>query len=50
MDARWLRDKLRKAGALAKYRELNFGHSTFLIGRDMSVWTDDILPLIEKAT
>ena len=44
-----MREQLIKAGSLVSYEEMNAGHGSFLIGKDMSVWKNKILPMVEEA-
>jgi len=54
-DCHWARDQIQKGGdALVHYQEVDAGHSTFLIAKDMSYFNDvmDLVhtynPLSEK--
>ena len=53
-DARWIREELKgkngRKGPLIMYREIEAGHGTFLLGRNMDYWTREILHLIGKAS
>jgi len=47
-DARWARDQIRSGGnALVAYEESNAGHSSFMIGKDMSYF-DKVVDLIRQ--
>ena len=46
-DAEWARDTINSAGsALVSYKEVNAGHSTFLVGNDMSYF-NDVMKLLQ---
>ena len=45
-DAEWARDSIKNGGdAVVFYNEIDAGHSTFLIGNDMSYF-NDVLNLV----
>jgi hypothetical protein len=46
-DSPWIRSQLAEE-TLVLYKEILGAHSTPLIGKDMSYFTDDVLPLIKK--
>lgn len=47
-DARWARDQIQKGGdAIKLYKEVPAGHSTFMIGKDMS-YVDDLLNVVKQ--
>jgi len=47
-DSQWARDQIKAGGdALVYYNEHPAGHSTFMIGIDMSYF-DDVLDLVHK--
>ena len=43
-DSRWIRDKIKDS--LVDYVEINGGHTTFMIGKNMSFVKSNILSLI----
>lgn len=43
-DSRWIRDKIMDS--LVDYVEINGGHTTFMIGKDMSFVKTNILNLL----
>lgn len=47
-DSRWARDTINSGGnALVHYEEIRAGHSSFMIGKDMS-YVDNLVDLIKK--
>ena len=47
-DARWARDEINAGGtALAFYTEIQGGHATFMVGKDMS-YMDNVLSIVSK--
>ena len=44
IDARWTRDMLH--ANVIRYQELEADHMTFLVGKDMSYWTHDVMGLL----
>lgn len=47
-DAEWARDEINRGGnALVQYKEFPAGHSSFLIGKNMSYF-QDVLDLVNK--
>ena len=47
-DAEWARDTIKSAGnAIVYYSEILAGHSTFLIGNDMTYF-ENVLSLVKK--
>lgn len=43
-DSRWIRDKIKDS--LVDYVEINGGHTTFMIGKNMSFVKSNILSLL----
>ena len=43
-DSRWTRDML--SDSIVHYEEIEAGHLTFLVGKDMSYWTRDVMNLL----
>jgi hypothetical protein len=48
-DCQWIRDQL-PSDTLVHYKEYDAGHSTLLLGKDMSPFVDDAMNLIELFT
>ena len=47
-DARWARDQIQKGGdAIKLYKEVKAGHSTFMLGKDMS-YVDDLMTFLKQ--
>lgn len=47
-DNHWARDQINSGGdALVHYQEVNAGHSTFMVAKDMSYF-DDVMTLVKK--
>jgi hypothetical protein len=46
-DSPWIKSQL-PAETLVLYKEISGGHSTPLIGKDMSYFSNDVLPVIKK--
>jgi len=47
-DASWARDQIQGAGtAMVAYNEVKAGHSTFMIGKDMSYFSK-VLDLVKQ--
>ena len=44
-DARWTRDTIGKK--VVHYEEINAGHLTFLIGKDMTYFTKGVMGLLK---
>ena len=44
-DSRWTRDTI--GDNIVYYEEINAGHMTFLVGKDMSYWTEDVMHLLD---
>lgn len=45
VDARWTRDQIGEA--VVHYQEIDGGHETFLLGKDMTFFTKDVMDLLE---
>jgi len=45
-DAMWAYKQI--GSPVVHYQEINGGHLTFVIGKDMSWFSDDVMPLIKK--
>lgn len=43
-DAKWTADTI--GADVFHYQEINGGHLTFLIGKDMSYFTDDVMDIL----
>lgn len=49
IDGRWTRDKfMGQNGSLIFYQEFTGGHGTFLFGKDASIYTEYMMPLINE--
>jgi len=46
-DARWIRDTMNKQ-AMVHYQEINGGHVTFMVAKDTTWFTEDVMGLIKK--
>ena len=46
-DAHWIRDTLKQE-VLAHYEDIEAGHLTFMVGKDMTYWTDGVMGLLGK--
>ena len=46
-DARWIRDTL-DSNVLKHYEEIPAGHLTFMVGKDMTYWSDGVMPLLKQ--
>ena len=46
-DAEWIRDSL-KPEVLAHYEEVSAGHLTFMVGKDMTYWSDGVMNLLKQ--
>ena len=44
-DSRWTRDTI--GDNIVHYEEIDAGHFTFLLGKDMSYWTRDVMDLLQ---
>ena len=44
-DSQWIRDTL-KSDVLAHYEEVEAGHLTFIVGKDMTYWSDGVMGLL----
>ena len=44
-DARWTRDQLKEN--VVQYEEIEAGHLTFLVGKDMSYFSHDVMELLQ---
>ena len=47
-DNEWLRDILDANGSLGAYNLYGFGHISFYLAKDMSYFTDDVIPFIKS--
>jgi pimeloyl-ACP methyl ester carboxylesterase len=45
-DAEWARQEI--GSPVVHYQEINGGHLTFVIGKDMSWFSNDVMPILEK--
>ena len=45
-DSRWIRDTIGKQ--VVHYEEINAGHLTFMIGKDMSYFTKSVMDLLKQ--
>jgi len=45
-DSRWTRDTI--GDGIVYYEEITAGHLTFLVGKDMTYWTHDVMNLLKK--
>ena len=45
-DARWTRDRI--GDNIVHYEEIAAGHLTFLVGKDMTYWSDGVMTLLEQ--
>jgi len=45
-DALWTKDQM--GDAVVHYQEIHAGHLTFMVGKDMSYWTQDAMKLLKK--
>jgi len=43
-DAEWIRDEIGRN--VVHYSEIEAGHLSFLVGKDMSYFTDTVMPLL----
>lgn len=46
-DAEWIRDSL-KPEVLAHYEEIPAGHLTFMVGKDMTYWSEGVMNLLKQ--
>ena len=46
-DAHWIRDSLRPE-VLAHYEDIEAGHLTFMVGKDMTYWSEGVMGLLEQ--
>ena len=46
-DARWARDQLNR-NSLVHYEEIVGDHFSFVVGSDMSYFSESVIPLINK--
>ena len=46
-DSQWIRDTL-KPEVLAHYEEVEAGHLTFIVGKDMTYWSDGVMGLLKQ--
>ena len=46
VDAHWIRDKL-KPETLVHYEDINAGHLTFIVGKDMTYWSEGVMSLLK---
>ena len=46
-DALWIKDTL-KPEVLVAFEEVNAGHLTFMVGKDMTYWSDKVMKLLGK--
>ena len=44
-DSRWTRDMMHKN--IVKYEEVEASHLTFMVGKDMTYWTHDVMNLLQ---
>ena len=47
IDNDWISEILEKQGSLREYKKYPFGHISFYLGKDMSYFSDDVLPFIK---
>ena len=45
-DSRWTRDRI--GDSIVHYEEIHAGHLTFMVGKDMSYFTDGVMPLLKQ--
>lgn len=45
-DAEWTRDRI--GDSVVHYEEIHAGHLTFLVGKDMSYFTDTVMGLLQE--
>ena len=46
-DSRWIKDTL-SSDVLVHYSEVAAGHLTFMVGKDMTYWTEDAMNLLKQ--
>ena len=46
-DARWIRDSLQ-SNVLVHYEEIEAGHLTFMVGKDMTYFTEGVMGLLQQ--
>ena len=46
-DALWIKDQL-KPETLVHWEDVNAGHLTFMVGKDMTYWTEGVMGLLQK--
>jgi hypothetical protein len=45
IDCQWLKDELK---TVVYYKEYPMGHASFMVGKDMSYFNKDVIPLLHK--
>lgn len=46
IDAKWTADTIGKS--IVHYQEIEGGHLTFMIAKDMSYWSNDVMSILQK--
>ena len=46
-DSRWIRDTLNPA-VMVHYEEIEAGHLTFIVGKDMTYWSEGVMGLLKQ--